>query len=137
VQIVYRNRVEISPSKLPAIVLLDGSERFFLTGAHRGRNGRGEPNGSGPSIMIREPQIFFVMKPKDLKDAEAYGPELSAWRAKIIKAIYTDMELAVILTTNGDIEFRGSETDFHSGGTNEGQLQLNFAFYFPFNPMQL
>lgn len=138
VSAMYRNRVEINPAKLPAMVLLDGTERSFLTGVNRGRNGRGGVvNGTGPSIMILEPQIFFVLKPKDLKDAEDYGPELSAWRAKIIKAIYADMELAVILTANGDIEYRGSETDFQTGRTNEGQLQLNFSFYYILNQAQL
>jgi hypothetical protein len=47
------------------------------------------------------------------------------------------MELAELLTANGAIEFRTSETDFQSGRTNEGQLQLNFWFYYVFNPLTL
>lgn len=137
VVVTYRNRVEIPQGKLPAIVLLDGSERMGLSGVGRGRNGRGDTSGAGAGIMILEPQIYFVMSPKDLKDSEDYGPELSAWRAKIVKAIYADMALAVLLTANGDIELRADETDFQTGRSNQGQLRLDFSFHYPFNPAQL
>jgi hypothetical protein len=129
----YRNRVAIPPADLPAIVLLDGTERVFLSGQGRNRM----PDKVGPSINIMEPQIFFVLRPKELKKAAEYGPELSLWRGRIIRAIYDDMELATLLTANGAIEYRGSETDFQSGRTNEGQLQLNFWFYYVFNPLTL
>jgi hypothetical protein len=114
-------------------VLLDGTERVFLAAQNRNRM----PDKVGPSINILEPQIFFVLRPKELKKAAEYGPEVSSWRAKIISAIYNDMELAELLTANGAIEFRTSETDFQSGRTNEGQLQLNFWFYYVFNPLTL
>jgi hypothetical protein len=129
----YRNRVAIPPDLLPAIVLLDGTERVFFSSQNRNRM----PDKVGPSINILEPQIFFVLRPKELKKAAEYGPELSSWYAKIISAIYADMELAELLTANGAIEFRTSETDFQSGRTNEGQLQLNFWFYYVFNPLTL
>jgi hypothetical protein len=129
----YRNRVAIPPDLLPAIVLLDGTERVFLSPQGHSRM----PDKVGPSINILEPQIFFVLRPKELKKSAEYGPELSSWRAKIISAIYADMELAELLTANGAIEYRGSETDFQSGRTNEGQLQLNFWFYYVFNPLRL
>lgn len=137
---VYRDRGEIDEEKtiLPVMILLDGIETKRLDISSSRRDGaRGGPVAVVPSIMELVPQIFFIMKPKVLNKASEYGPEVSGWRIKVLKAIMKNDALLALLGSNGSIDYRGMDTDFQTGRTMEGQLQFNFAFRYVLNPNDL
>jgi hypothetical protein len=137
---VYRNRGEFDEQKvtLPIITYLDGTERKLLDASTTRRDGaRGGPVAVPPAIMEMVPQIFLIMEPKNLDKAAEYGPEISDWRMKVLKAIIKDDALLALLGSNGSIDYRGMDTDMQTGRTMEGQLQFNFAFRYVFNPSDL
>jgi hypothetical protein len=131
---VHRDRGEFDEEKtvlLPIMILLDGTERKIS----EARNGRGVQ--FLPAIMELVPEIYLIMKPKVLNKASEYGPEISGWRMKVIKAIVLDAGLLAILGANGSIDYRGMDTDMQAGRSMEGQLQFNFAFRYVLNPSDL
>jgi hypothetical protein len=137
---VYRNRAEFDEKKYvpPFLVYLDGTERKLLDPNTTRRDGaRGGHLGVPPMIMEMLPQIFLIMAPKLLDKAAEYGPEISDWRMKVLKAIIKDDVLLAILGANGGIDYRGMETDMQTGRTMEGQLQFTFAFRYVLNPSDL
>lgn len=130
---VYRDRGEFDEEKttLPIMILLDGSERKIS----EARNGRGVQ--FLPAIMELVPEIFLIIKPKVLNKASEYGPEISGWRMKVLKAIVLDAALLALLGANGSIDYRGTDTDMQTGRSMEGQMQFNFAFRYVLNPSDL
>src|SRR5690349_13274147 len=82
VEIVYRNRGEIPDDKLPAAILLDGTERRIVGPENLGRNRPGMGRVA-PSIMGLNPQVFFVLKPVPKVQAATLGPLMSDWRMKL------------------------------------------------------
>lgn len=133
---VFRDRGEFPDDKRPVVVLLDGAEIKLLGPEALGRSRPGE-NRVAPSIMSLRPQIFFIDKVKAKRDSEEYGPELSAWRVRLLKALMQDPQLIALVGPNGDIEYLGSDTDMQTGRSMEGELQINFAFRYVFNPRDL
>lgn len=130
---VFRDRGEFDEEKatFPIAVLLDGTERKLS----EGRDGRGD--AVLPMIMELSPQIFLILKPKVLNKASEYGPEISGWRVKMLKAIFFDSALLALLGSNGGVDYRGMDTDMQTGQNMEGQLRFNFAFRYVLNPNDL
>jgi len=130
-----RNRGDVPEKEFPAIVFLDGVE------------GRTRPLAEGrgrvvsPCLVELRPQIFYLAKRRDRpKEQIDLGPELSAVRALIIKAIFTDEELVRLVggpRGNGEINYLGSDTDMQSGSTLEGTLRIDMAFVYPLIPSAL
>jgi hypothetical protein len=137
---VYRDRGEFDEKKTipPIMVYLDGTERKVLD-ANSGRrdNARGGVPAVVPMLMEMSPQIYLIMQPKKLDQAAEYGPEISDWRMKVLKAVMKDASLLALLGANGSIDYRGMETDMQAGRSMEGQLQFNFAFRYILNPSDL
>lgn len=139
----YRDRGDFPKEKLPAAVLLDGTEevRTVIQGHSLTR--------MPAAVFTLLPQIFVVLKPRydntnlTVEDANGkpisapVGPELSAYRVKVLKAILSDINLAALLGNNGQIEYRGCDTDMQTGSTMVGQLQLHFAFSYVLDTAQL
>lgn len=132
---VYRDRAEMPVEKLPAVILLDGSENISQ---------QIMPNKSvrmPPAIFTLAPQIFVVLKPRDdmsnttLDGVSApIGPELSAYRVKVISTVINDPTLLSLVGSNGQILYRGSDTDMQSGSSMIGQIQMHFEFNYVFMP---
>lgn len=132
VQAVYRDRADLlAVDKLPAFVVLDGSERT-LSKIKTGRQ-----IVALPMIVELRPQIFFLMKPLPIKDAGEYPPILSHWRLEVLRAILFDAELNRLTGPNGAIEYNGHETDMQAGRSMEGQIQFDFSFQYYLNPNDL
>lgn len=144
---VYRDRGELPDGKiigkLPAVILLDGREaRSELT-----------PNKiSGhvqmpPGLFTLFPQIFVVLKPRDTlanetlnKVAAPVGPELSAYRVKVLKAILNDDTLIALVGPNGQIDYVGHDTDMQTGstlGALGAMIQFHFSFTYVLKPSDL
>lgn len=116
----WRDRAEFNEGDLPAYVLLDGIESNSITVADQG--GR-----RGPCVMLMLPQIFFVPLPTENKLNVGVGENLSVHRARLLKKIMMDSQLADLLGSNGYIEYRGMETDMQTGAEVMGQFRLEFA----------
>lgn len=131
----YRDRADVPEEKLPAAVVLDGVEKITQAIV---------PNKSvrmPPAIFTLSPQIFVVLKPRDDMTnmtldgiANPIGPELSSYRMKVIDAVVNDPTLLSLVGSNGQILYRGCDTDMQSGSTVVGQLQMHFEFNYVFIP---
>lgn len=127
---VFRNRVELPPEKLPALVLLDGREEMSLsTSGHGG--------AIVPTTFNLQPQVFIVLKPRVDINNEGIGEELSAWRMRVLKAIIGDESLRGLLGANGEIVYLSSETDMQAGSSLLGYMRLEFQLSYVLDPKDL
>lgn len=126
---VWRNRADIPPEECPAIILLDGSEA-------RGTSARGR--GSMPhAVMFWRPQIWIALRERETPANVGVGPELSAFRVNILKALKQDAEhgeLGVLMGENGEIEFLGYETDMAIGSDLIGNMVLSLSISYFWDP---
>lgn len=120
---VYRDRAEFQYEELPAYILLDGTESLTIKSNDR----------RAPQIMLLLPQIFYVPIPTENPLNENMGPQLSAMRITMVKAIMQDETLHGVLGSNGYVEYRGMETDMQTGAEVKGQFRMDFAFAYVFN----
>lgn len=133
----YRNRAEFPDDKLPAAALLDGGESLTQEIT---------PNKSvkmPPAIFSLRPQVFVILKPRDdmsnttLEGVVApIGEELSEYLDRVIQAVVNDPTLVSLVGSNGQILYRGSETDMQTGSSIIGQLRVDFEFRYVFIPPQ-
>lgn len=127
----WRNRGELKEDKRPAFVLLDGSENNPTPNEGRGHQ------GFAIHLMDLRPQIFILLVPRDTPKNEGVGEELSAWRAKLLKAFASDQQLLDLVGPNGSIIFRGMQSDMQSGSALYGELQFDFGIRYVLNPLEL
>lgn len=137
---VYRDRGELPNDKLPAAVLLDGSER--LRTHISGKSFVQMP----PAMFTLSPQIFIILKPRDdisnekLDGVDApVGPELSLYRRRVINAM-KDENLAMLLGPNGQIECLKIDTDMQTGstiGAMGAQMQFHYDLTYLLDPSDL
>jgi hypothetical protein len=129
-----RNRFMLPDAKLPGISILDGNERAVQTAI-----GRGLEN-TPPLKFVLQPQIWVLLKPRKNYENTGVGEELSKFRNRVIVAVLYDETLRGLVNGfdgNGDIEYRGHETDMQSGGAFLGQMRLDFSFAYTLNPADL
>lgn len=136
---VWRDRGEVPPVDsetkvplLPAAILLDGREqpRVRTEGHAYGTRIPG-------TIVTLMPEVWIVLMPKENVTNAGVGEELSAYRVKIVRDIVLDDTLIAIVGSNGEIEYRGCETDMQSGGLLEGQMRLDFGLTYALIPGEL
>jgi hypothetical protein len=127
---IHRDRAEFEEAELPVVVLLDGSETAAVAAGQRGA-------GRAPQVMMMTPQVFYVPVPSENNRNEGIPAKLSEARIKIIKAILQDGPLADLQGSNGYIEYRGTVTDMQTGAEVTGQMQLEFALTYTFDPTRL
>jgi hypothetical protein len=130
---IYRNRGELKEAMRPAVVLLDGTETTVQTY----NTTRTQGSRMAPHLIELRPQIFAVMKKRELELAHEYGPELSSYRMAILRALFSDPTLNGLIGTNGRIEYRGALTDMQTGSTFQGELQINLAITYLLQPGDL
>jgi hypothetical protein len=94
------------------------------------------------------PEIFIILKPRadesnltvninGVLTPAPIGPELSAYRSKVIKVLTTDTNLYTMLGPDGQVEYRGSETDMRTANTLQGMMLMHFALSYVLNPDEL
>lgn len=133
---VFRDRGEMTRDLLPAIVLLDG--RASLVSVVAPLKSVKMP----PALFKLQTQLWLSLEPRDdtsnktLRGQPApIGPELSAYRVLIKTAVLNDPTLVALVTANGQIEYRGYETDMAIGSSMVGQMMMQFDFtYVEFPP---
>jgi hypothetical protein len=119
---VYRNRLKLTASLRPAIVILDGDE-IGAVGVGQltlGRNTR-------PSIMQVNPLVYLMAG----DNPESIGSDMSALRLPMVNAVLSDDALAEITTSNGAIQYQGCTMDLGQGQTTEATLILSFELHYP------
>lgn len=140
---VFRNRGQVADEKRPAIVLLDGSLRLRSnTTPSGGRNRNFTDDGESgllPGEYTLVPQIFVLLPLAPNSDNEGQGELLSVFEINILAALSVDDELWELLggRGNGIMEYRAMDTDMQTGSSMEGQMQLDVAFTYSFDPDEL
>jgi len=135
----WRDRGEVPPEDpetkaplLPAAIMLDGKEQVKVATTLLRSYGTRVP----PMEVTLLPQVWVVLMPAKNVTNVGQGEALSAFRIAILKAIVTDDNLVALLGGNGEIEYRGSETDMQSGSSLLGQMRLDFALTYALNPAE-
>jgi hypothetical protein len=124
---IHRNRGEIPPEELPALVLLDGREVIRVPTTGKG-------GILQPTVFTLQPQVFVVLRPTPNDTNEGIGELLSDYRMKLLKAFKDDDSLIAMLGSNGEINYLGHETDMQTGLTMLGQMQMLFSLSYVLNP---
>jgi hypothetical protein len=127
---IFRNRGEVPPEKMPALVLLDGREEIRLSASGKG-------GIKVATLFTLLPQVFVILKPTEDASNTGIGEELSDYRMRLLKAFKDDDSLIAMLGSNGEINYLGHETDMQTGSTMLGQMQLLFSLTYVLNPDDL
>jgi hypothetical protein len=132
----FRNRGDIEDIGRPAIILLDGSEHVITPEQEAGKTVR-----MRPALIQMSPQIFVLLKERDTAQnntinnvAAPVGAELSFWIDAIRGALASDPTLVGMLTSTGQVIFRGAWTDMMTGGTMIGELRMFIDLIYPWLP---
>lgn len=139
---IWRNRGAFNADDLPVAVLLDGTEEILT-------EIKGLQLTQMPvALFTLLPEIFIILKPRadesnltvninGVLTPAPIGPELSAYRSKVIKVLTTDTNLYTMLGPDGQVEYRGSETDMRTANTLQGMMLMHFALSYVLNPDEL
>lgn len=130
---VFRDRGDVPTTVRPCMILLDAGET--LASSNTTRTGRSM--GPAPQIMRMDPQIFALLKSRPVNESDQLGIELSQYRVAMMQAILFDTQLQELVGENGQIQYRGCDTDMQTGGSMEGELQMHFSLYYALDPSKL
>jgi hypothetical protein len=122
----FRNRDELSEKQRPAIVILDADE------AADDADPTTRPSRSLRRVAMT-PEIYILLgaKPEDL------GTAINALRARFVRAVLGDAQLASIVSTNGAIRYEGCATALARGRSMEGEMGVSFSFTYVLRPEEL
>lgn len=121
-----RNRVALSETARPAIVVLDADE------AAEEDEPRGRP-GHAPQLVTMTPELFVLAG----APAAEIGPELNAFRRRIVRRVLTDPALLALAGPNGSVRYAGCATALAAGRSLEGEMSLAFAIRYVLRPTDL
>jgi hypothetical protein len=124
---VVRNQDELSEHSRPAIAVFDGDEAAderFDQPAHSGR---------APNLIEMTPEVLILLGALP----QRVGTALNELRAKLVKAVLMDAQLAALVGPNGRIRYLGCSTHLGQGRSMEGSLGVQFAFAYVLRPEQL
>ncbi len=113
----FRNRLDISESNLPCIILNDADEM-----KEEQSDGRNRPS-TGPSIVSMSPQTLIMVQ----ESSPDIGSVLNSWRTRIIKAVMTDPTLILLAK---EIKYMGFTNGLALGRAAQGQAHLSFTFVY-------
>jgi hypothetical protein len=122
-----RNQDELSEHARPAIAVFDGDEAAderFDQPAHSGR---------APNVIEMTPEVLILLGALP----ERVGAALNELRAKLVKAVLMDAQLAAVAGPNGRVRYVGCSTHLGQGRSMEGSMGVQFAFAYVLRPEQL
>lgn len=122
----FRNKDEISEKQRPAIVILDADE------AADDADPTSRPSRS-PRRVAMTPEIYILLgaKPEEL------GTVINTLRARLVKTILADAQLAGIIGSNGYVRYEGCATALARGRSMEGEMGVSFSFAYVLRPEEL
>src|SRR6478609_4300806 len=100
-----RNQDEISERARPAIVIFDADETADERANEQGHAGR------APNIIEMLPEALILLG----GTPERVGSDLNDMRAKFVKAVLIDAQLATLTGTNGRVRYVGCSTHLGHG----------------------
>lgn len=124
---VFRNRGEVPPEKMPALMLLDGREEIRISASGKG-------GILATTVFTLQPQVYIVLRPTPDVTNDGIGEELSRYRLSVLKAFTSDDDLFALLGSNGEMQYLGNESDMTAGGAMLGQMLMLFSLSYPLNP---
>ena len=122
-----RNQDEVSERSRPAIAIFDADEAADERAEERGHAGR------APNVVEMSPEALILLG----GTPESVGTALNDMRAKLIKAVLVDAELATLTGPNGRVRYVGCSTHLGHGRSMEGAMSVQFAFAYVLRPDQL
>ncbi|WP_217577324.1 hypothetical protein [Mesorhizobium sp. GbtcB19] len=126
IKTVYRNNMRPPEANLPAILVLDGDEQ----GDENDPKSRG---ARGPRRMLMTPQMLIVLP----EEAKNVGTVLNGLRAKLIKAVATDSDLAALTTNRIGPWLHSTQTSLAWGRSMLGEMGVAFAIPYYLDPAAL
>ena len=127
VKTAVRNQDEISERARPAIAIFDADETADERANEQGHAGR------APNIIEMSPETLILLS----GTPERVGADLNEMRAKFVKAVLIDAQLATLTGTNGRVRYVGCSTHLGHGRSMEGSMGMHFAFAYVLRPDQL
>ena len=127
IKTTVRNQDEVSERARPAIAIFDADETADERAEERGYSGR------APNIVEMSPEALILLG----GSPQSVGTALNDVRAKLIKAVLTDIELATLIGSNGRARYVGCGTHLGHGRSLEGALSVQFTFADVLRPDQL
>lgn len=124
---VARNEQVAEDWESPAILLLDSDEE-----AAPSEPGSSRPPNA-PKLLTLTPETYVIFGGLP----EKVGSELNRFRARIVKAVLTDVELAGLVGSNGEIAYLGCATSLTRGRESIGDIGLNFEITYRLDPAGL
>ncbi|HET7412126.1 MAG TPA: hypothetical protein VFJ18_05630, partial [Pararhizobium sp.] len=106
-----RNRVALSESARPAIIVLDADEVVE-------EEERASRPGHAPQLVVMTPELFVLAG----RPAAEIGAKLNAFRGRIIRRVLTDAALVGLTGPNGFIRYAGCATALAAGRSMEGEM---------------
>lgn len=123
---VERDFIAISEDELPAVIILEGDEEAD----------EGDPVGrptTSPRRVTMTPEIRIMVR----NNSADIGPQLSAFRAALIKAIAADAALKALVINGVGIRYRGLATALARGRTMDADMGLVFGLTYVLKPDEL
>lgn len=125
---VYRNNPDPNEGRMPAVVVFDADEEVASlpdTARYKG--------STAPQVMIMRPEIYILLSAR----AADAGTRLNELRARIYKAIVTDLTLSSLVETNGRIMLEAGRSGFAVGRAMASELKLEFSFAYVLRASEL
>jgi len=127
IAMAVRNQDEISEHTRPAIAVFDVDETADERAEQQGHPGR------APNIVEMTPEVLILLGAKP----EHVGPALNELRARLVKAVLTDVQLSTLVGSNGRVRYAGCSTHLGHGRSMEGSMGVHFTFAYVLRPEQL
>ena len=121
-----RNRIGLSETARPAIVVLDADEAAE-------EEERASRPGHAPQLVVMTPELFVLAG----KPAAEIGAELNAFRRRIVRRVLTDGPLLGLAGPNGFVRYAGCATALAAGRSMEGEMSLSFAIRYVLRPVEM
>ncbi len=121
-----RNRIGLSETARPAIVVLDADEAAE-------EEERASRPGHAPQLVVMTPELFMLAG----RPAAEIGAELNTFRRRIVRRVLTDVTLHGLTGPNGFVRYAGCATALAAGRSMEGEMRLAFAIRYVLRPTEM
>ena len=121
-----RNRIGLSETARPAIVVLDADEAAE-------EEERASRPAHAPQIVVMMPELFVLAG----KPAAEIGAELNAFRRRIVRRVLTDGLLLGLAGPNGFVRYAGCAPALAAGRSMEGEMSLSFAIRYVLRSVEM
>jgi hypothetical protein len=138
---VRRNRVNISETSRPAIIVLDadeaveeepGARSVSLPMLRTSRPVEGRP-AFAPQFVTMAPEIYVLIS----SAAAEIGAQLNMFRRRLIRRVLFDALLTEIVGSSGSIRYAGCATALAVGRSMEGEMAVSFSIRYVLNHTDL